>query len=103
MDYIAHDPIENTREFQEVIGEAIKKGKKKYSELSKESQCRVILQILQISSIGNLKADLSLIGGAAMMGNMRINKEITKNEKFLLIHQSVTGLFEDKIIDLKTV
>ncbi len=25
IDYIAHDPIENTREFQEVIGEAIKK------------------------------------------------------------------------------
>ena len=25
IDYIAHDPIENTREFQEVIGDAIKK------------------------------------------------------------------------------
>jgi hypothetical protein len=25
VDYVAHDPIENTREFQEVIGDAIKK------------------------------------------------------------------------------
>ena len=85
------------------IGDAVKNGKKKFKELTKENQCKVILQILQISSIGNYKADLSLIGGASMMGNMRISKEITKNEKVMLIHQSVTGLFEDKLVDLKSI
>ena len=85
------------------IGDALEKGKDKYRVLSKENQCRVILQMLLISSIGNNKADLSLVDGVTMMGNMRINKDISKNERFILVLQSKTGMFTDESINLKTI
>ncbi len=78
-------------------------GKEKFLSLKKEEQCKVILQILQISAMGNNKADLSLIGGVSMAGNMQINKSIDKYEKFILVQQSNTGLFVNESVDLKTV
>lgn len=65
-------------------------------------QCRVLYEILQLSIIGNTRADLQLIGGAAISGVMLLSKNITDSKEFILINQSVTGLFEQKV-DLLTV
>ena len=85
------------------IGKFLSVGREKFLSLKKEEQCKVILQILQISAMGNNTADLSIIGGASMAGNMQINKNIDKYEKFILVQQSNTGLFINESVDLKTV
>ena len=47
-------------------------------------------------------ADLTLINGSKIAGNMALSKNITNAKSAFLIHQSITGLFEQKI-DLLTV
>ena len=42
------------------------------------------------TTVANLKA----IGGSANAGNMAYNKNTLPTKKLILIHQSVTGLFE---------
>ena len=42
-------------------------------------------------------ADLSLLGGSKLAGNMAINKNIGGCTSAYLINQSVTGLFEQKV------
>lgn len=70
--------------------------------LSKEEQCRVILELLKLTALGITSADLKLIGQSANTGKMLINKNITDAEEFVLIHQSPAGLYETEI-DLLTV
>lgn len=84
------------------VGEKLNEGKEKFSKLSVSDQVYVLLQILQLSSIGITQADLQMIGGAGIAGKMLIGKDISKQNEMLLITQSATGLFE-KTIDLLTV
>ena len=51
-------------------------------------------ELLQLSSSGYVKADLQLIGCSASSVVMLIPKYITDSKEFILINQSVTGLFE---------
>lgn len=47
-------------------------------------------------------ANLALIGGDTGTGVMRISKKITGAQEFVLVNQSVTGVYENRI-DLLTV
>ena len=38
--------------------------------------------------------DLSKIGGTKKYGRIRVNINVSKKEKLAIIHQSVTGLYE---------
>ncbi len=63
-------------------------------------QCTVLVQILNILHCNVLTGDLSLIGesknsGATMIGNKIIKS--SSMQSFKIIHQSVTGLFEQEI------
>ena len=80
----------------------LNKSKDKFEALDLLSQCKVLLQILQLSRIGTTMADLRLIGLSANSGKILISKNIANIEEFKLINQSVTGLFETSI-DLLTV
>ena len=84
------------------VGTKLKQGRDKFVSLTLLEQCRVLYEILQLSIIGNTRADLQLIGGAAISGVMLLSKNITDSKEFILINQSVTGLFEQKV-DLLTV
>lgn len=84
------------------VGAKLKQGRDKFVSLTLLEQCRVLYEILQLSIIGNTRADLQLIGGAAISGVMLLSKNITDSKEFILINQSVTGLFEQKV-DLLTV
>ncbi len=42
-------------------------------------------------------ADLTMIGGVRMAGSMKVNKNTMGKSKLVLINQSVTGLFENRI------
>lgn len=84
------------------IGEMLLKGRDKFFELIEIDQCFVLSQILQLSQLNNLGADLRLIGGSKSSGISLISKNITKAKEFKLIQQSIAGLHRDEI-DLLTI
>lgn len=84
------------------MGEKLGKGKLMFEQLSCWEQGRVLLEILNLTKIGMTSADLTLIGGAAKSGVMLISKKITDAKEFVLVNQSVTGVYENRI-DLLTV
>ena len=68
-----------------------------FVNLNLESQCEAILQILQLTKIGNNETNLKLIGESEHSGKMRISKNLKVIDKPAIICQSVTGLYERKI------
>lgn len=84
------------------VGDKLQEYKEKFEELDMKRQNYVLIQILQLSQLMNQGADLTEIGGAKQTGVAQINKKISGNTEFKLIHQSVTGLYEQEI-DLLTV
>lgn len=77
-------------------------GRENFINSSLEEQCIVLNEILHLLQCKPLTADLSLINGSKNAGSFKINKVITNAKNAMLINQSVTGLFEQKI-DLLTV
>ena len=84
------------------VGDKIMDGKDKFAELSLIDQCYVIGQIIQLSQLGNYGADLVLIGASKTTGKTQISKDISNFNEFVLINQSITGLYESEI-DLLSV
>lgn len=79
------------------VGKKLADSREKFIALSKEDQCRVILEVLKLTAMGITKADLKLIGESPSTGLMQINKKISDAEEFVLIHQSPAGLYETEI------
>lgn len=85
------------------MGEKLINAWSSFEQLELEKQCEVLVQIIKLSSIGAaVSADLTLVGAASKCGTMKISKNISDANEFILINQSVTGLFERRI-DLQTV
>lgn len=84
------------------VGEKLVHAKDRFEQLEVKDQCKVIMQILQLSQLSNMGADLSLIGEAKKTGICMISKNVSEADEFKLIHQSPSGLFETEI-DLKTI
>lgn len=84
------------------VGSKLVYAKDKFASLEINEQCMVLMQILQLSQLSSLVADLRLIGESKNTGSCKISKNITDTEEFKLIHQSPSGLFETEI-DLKTI
>lgn len=84
------------------VGEKLKKRKERFYKLDLGEQKKVILELLNLSKIGVVQANLTLIGETSAAGTMKISKNISEFEEFKLINQSATGLYE-KQVDLLTV
>jgi len=85
------------------VGDCLKNGWEKFESLELNQQCDVLVQIIKLTSIGvTAYGDLKLIGGPKKCGEMRMFKRINGVKELILINQSVTGLFENRI-DLLTV
>lgn len=84
------------------IGGKLVQNREKFIELEIEKQIYILIQILQLSKLSNMGADLQYLGESKKTGVMKINKNISEKEEFKLINQSVTGLYENEI-DLLTV
>lgn len=84
------------------IGIKLQRGKKQFEKLDLLEQAEIIIQILQITQLNGLTADLRLIGDKKEVGAATIGKNISETEEFVLINQSSTGLYESEI-DLKTI
>lgn len=79
------------------VGKKLEKGKSYFLKLNLEEQVATLYQILLLTEIGSKTANLKSIRESPGTGKMRINKEITKANECILIHQSVTGIFEKRI------
>lgn len=84
------------------VGKKLIEEREKFIELDIDRQLFVIKQILQLSNLTNMGANLLDIGLVKNAGTMKLNKKISDNKEFLLINKSVTGLYENAI-DLLTV
>lgn len=95
------------------IGKKLETYRNAFLKLSVLDQSIALKQILKATSTNEKNVtDLHLIGGGTQEGTIRINKNITsevdklvkegRKPKILLINQSPTGLFENKV-DLLTV
>lgn len=73
-----------------------------FDVLNIEKQCFVINQIIYWITSTVPAINLKDIGGTENEGKMRVNKKISECSECILIHQSITGMYERKI-DLLTV
>lgn len=79
-------------------GEELMSLREKFMQLSCEEECIVLNEILWfLRCKPTTTADLRMLGKSKNTGKMRVNKIISKHKSAILINQSVTGLFEQKI------
>lgn len=77
--------------------------KQDFMNLDLKKQCLVLVNFLNIFACSPVTSDLSsFVPKAGTVGKGKFNDNVLKYDSVLLVHQSVTGLFE-KVIDLKTV
>ena len=80
----------------------LKDAQPAFQQQSMERQCYVLKQILQLWSASSRQtADLTDVGLSGRTGTIRVNSRISGYSEVLLIHQSVTGLFEEAVDLLK--
>lgn len=84
------------------MGDKLLKRQPEFQKLVLNNQVMVLMQILQLTQLTNMGADLSLIGESKKTGTTFINKMISETEEFVLINQSPAGLYVSEI-DLKTI
>lgn len=82
-------------------GKKLLAKQEKFQQLSREDQCRVLLNMLNFFGCRAGATDGSLLGEGKSMGILVLSKNITKCKKVTLINQSITGVYENKIDLLK--
>ena len=79
-------------------GNLLIKNREKFLSLSLREKVIVLNQILSMLRCDIAStADLTLISGSKMAGNIAVNKNTMGKSNLVLINQSVTGLFENRI------
>ena len=79
----------------------LQKGHEKFEGLSIDEQLNVLQNIIRYFSSAPGMNDFSAIGGSANAGQLKFSKTVrTKGAgpKFVVIHQSITGLFEKRTV-----
>lgn len=82
------------------LGDKLAKRQGAFSELEETAQVHVILEILKATQYQNLSIAAAELG--LKMSANKISKDVSGQDEFLLINQSVTGIYTSTI-DLKTV
>ena len=83
------------------LGDRLAERREKFGELEVKDQVHVLLELLKITQCQNRGMNVKELLNLSSSPNV-IGKEITRQDEFLLIHQSVTGIYTSTI-DLKTV
>lgn len=81
------------------VGPKLLKYRQRFIDQTLENQCKVLLQILKLTSTNcKTSADLKLIGGSGQEGVMSISKQFRtdKYNEFYLICQSPSGIYETR-------
>ncbi len=79
-------------------GLKLEENRESFLKLTLREQLETVNQILSMLRCDiDTKADLSLVGGSKNAGMMHKNKNTVGESKLILVNQSVTGLFENRI------
>lgn len=89
------DTVYNNRLSEQV--KKLEKGRTIFTELSLEEQCVLLSETLKLFQCNAVLADLKLVGGAAHAGMITLNKRVDSAKGLKIIHQSVTGLFQNEM------
>lgn len=87
----------NSTVYHEFLGSYVKKlgnGRDEFVKLSLENQAIQVYEILKLFQCTPEMPDLHMIGGSKTQGRINIGVNITDRKNFAIIHQSVTGLYE---------
>lgn len=84
------------------MGIKLKNSKENFLILTQEQQCKVLVQMLKLTTMGFTVANLVDIGLKKTTGGLKINKKLSHYKEVKLIYQSPAGMFE-KELDLLTV
>lgn len=68
-----------------------------FKDLDIQKQCYVIVKIIDWIKSKTQGVDLTDIQGKNQSGTMKVNKRISECKECILIHQSVTGMYERRI------
>lgn len=79
----------------------LKQARELFIKLSLEEQSEVLYQELFLFACNTVTADLSLIGASKYSGKTLISNKMTNYTEAKIIHQSITGLFENEVDLLK--
>ena len=74
-------------------------ARERFAALSTDAQCDVLSEILNMFKCNRSTADLKAIGLGGQLGIVRTNKTMSGFQSAKLIHQSITGLFE-QVVDV---
>lgn len=99
------DKIRRYREIPslEAMIDKIILSQERFRQLDLKDKCRALSELLKITSCSAERANLScFVPAASQAGMISTNNAITNFNSILLINQSPTGLYEERI-DLKTV
>lgn len=95
------EKLENTvygKKF-ETPANTLKENRQPFAALCVPNQCRILIQIFNLFANNSASADLKLLNGKAGIGILYTSKNLNnrKEHTFRLIHQSVTGFFEQEV------
>ena len=82
--------------------QTLKAAQDKFQQLEPEEKSKVLYEILHLFQCQSGEANLAVLGGPAHAGKLVMNSDISKCTSISIIHQSPTGIIEQKI-DLKKV
>lgn len=98
------DKIKNTVYHSRLSAQenTLTKNRDNFLALCNEDKCVVLSEILHMFQCQSGSADLRLIGGVGNAGILHLNSNITNCKQISIIHQSITGVYEQEI-NLKTL
>lgn len=68
-----------------------------FAALSVEEECHVLYQMILILNTKMKPANLDSIGESKQAGRIRVGKKLNMRSSYKIIHQSITGFFEQEI------
>lgn len=79
-------------------GEYLMENREKFLNISLKEKAKLLAQMIKLVRCDNeTKADLTSIGASKSAGVISVNKNTLGGKRLILINQSVTGLFENRI------
>ncbi len=83
------------------MGTKLQSQKELFKKLKLSDQCKALNKVLELTRIGIINVDLQVLKESAHCGVMLTAKRISDANEFLLINQSITGVYENTIDLLK--
>lgn len=92
------DKLKNTKYCVKLLAQisTLENKKQVFTQKSLEEQAEILFEILKMFQCNALTSDLSLLGGGKGVAKIRKNKKIDEASIYI-IHQSPTGLFEQRV------